>query len=918
MPNNAPQKSPEISKNKCLILVDGYGFLFRAYHSMPPLTRKDGTPTGAVYGFCNMLMKLLGDHEGDYIAVALDAGKKTFRNDIYADYKANRPPAPDDLIPQFPLVREAVEAFNLPSLQVEGFEADDLIATYTRQATQMGLDVLIVSSDKDLMQLVDDNVTMFDPLKSRFIKHEQVVEKFGVAPELVLDILSLMGDSSDNIPGVPGIGPKIAAELINQYGSLDALLERTSEVKQNKRRENLEKFKDQALLSRELASLSFEAPMQHTVEALEFKSADNVKLAKFLAEQGFKKLLARVDAGASFELSTTQQNIIKKQNDYTFKMTSFDELDGFKQWLASFNDVENLSLTLDTIKSGEIVGIAVAINIENTAYLAISSNESVENNAHGDLFGDSTASNSNDADALTITHILESLKPLLERKDVWKITHEAKALLHLAYANNIQPSSLEDVMLMAYLLGGTTQKLDIASLASEHLDIALEKIDDKSEKDVRHKTVAESVFCLGQLAYQFKSDIVANQLTSLYERIERPLVEVLARMEFKGITLDRMMLKQMSDAFSEKLTLLEKEIHEQANCEFNIGSPKQLGEVLFEKMGIEGGKKSKSGSYGTDASILEAIAANGHTIADNILEWRQISKLKSTYTDALPKQIKNDGRVHTHYAMASTSTGRLSSNAPNLQNIPTRTEEGNKIRKTFIAAKGKKLISADYSQIELRLLAHMADIGTLKQAFKDGLDIHSATASQVFNIPLADIDSETRRKAKAINFGIIYGMSAFGLANRLRISRTDAKHYIETYFKQYPGIRHYMDQTIEYAKEHGYVKTLFGRKCFVRDINAKNPALKQFSERAAINAPLQGTAADIIKKAMIKLQDAINKKGLKADILLQVHDELIIEADESAADEMVKTIQSVMESAANLSVPLTVDVGIGNNWAEIH
>ena len=406
MPNNAHQKSPETSKNKCLILVDGYGFLFRAYHSMPPLTRNDGTPTGAVYGFCNMLMKLLGDHEGDYIAVALDAGKKTFRNDIYADYKANRPPAPDDLIPQFPLVREAVEAFNLPSLQVEGFEADDLIATYTRQATQMGLDVLIVSSDKDLMQLVDDNVTMFDPLKSRFIKHEQVVEKFGVAPELVLDILSLMGDSSDNIPGVPGIGPKIAAELINQYGSLDVLLERTSEIKQNKRRENLEEFKDQALLSRELASLSFEAPMQYTVEALEFKSADNVKLATFLAEQGFKKLLARVNAGASFELSTTQQNITKKQNDYTFKTTSFDELDGFKKWLASFNDIESLSLTLDTSKSGEIIGIAVAINIENTAYLAISSDESVGNNVHGDLFGDGTASNSNDADAFTITHIL--------------------------------------------------------------------------------------------------------------------------------------------------------------------------------------------------------------------------------------------------------------------------------------------------------------------------------------------------------------------------------------------------------------------------------------------------------------------------------------------------------------------------------
>lgn len=889
--------------------------MFRAYHSMPPLTRADGTPTGAVYGFCNMLTKLLGDHEGDYIAVALDAGKKTFRNELYSDYKANRPPPPEDLIPQFPLVQEAVDAFNLKVLRKEGYEADDLIATYTKLAKEKGLDVLVVSSDKDLMQLVDAQVTMFDPLKSRFIKHEQVIEKFGVEPKLVLDVLALMGDSSDNIPGVPGIGPKIAAELINQFGGLDALLESTDQIKQAKRRENLETFKEQALLSRELARLAFDAPQEHPLDALEFEKANTEQLAAFFKHQGFKSLLARLEVGASFELSSTGA-AIKSSTPHQF--TTIETAKQLKQQLSNAGEISTISLFTDVNKANEVIGFSLSLNQGNHSYITITqASDDASSIPAGDLF--SPPQEQENSAGVTIKELVSILKPYLERKDTMLLGFDIKPLLQLLLHHSCIPAYCEDVMVMSYVLHGTSQKLEMQHLALEFLGMEIAKIDAKLEGEERQKALTLISSAIARLAQQFKLEIAKEKLLSLYARIENPLVQVLSAMEYKGIKLDRLALKSMSDAFAKQLEQLEKEIHHKAGSEFNIGSPKQLGEILFEKMSIEGGKKSKSGAYGTDASVLETIAANGHSIADDILNWRQISKLKSTYTDALPKQIKDDGRVHTHYGMASTSTGRLSSNDPNLQNIPTRTEAGNKIRETFIAEKGKKLISADYSQIELRLLAHMADIDTLKEAFKHGQDIHAATASQVFNMPLDKVTSEVRRRAKAINFGIIYGMSAFGLANRLRISRGDAKQYIENYFKQYPGIRKYMDKTIEFAKEHGFVLTLFGRKCFIRDIQGKNPAMRQFAERAAINAPLQGTAADIIKKAMVALHQHILSGKLKAEMLLQVHDELIFEVDEANAEYAATIIKNVMENVLDLSVPLlTVEVGIGHNWAEIH
>lgn len=918
MPTTKPAPATDSNKEGDeLILIDGYGFLFRAYHSMPPLTRPgDGTPVGAIYGFSNMLMKLLGQHQGDYVAVALDSGKKTFRNDLYGEYKANRPPPPEDLIPQFPMVREAVEAFNLPVLEKEGYEADDLIATYTRLAREQGLKVIVVSSDKDLMQLVGDGVEMFDPLKSRAIKEEQVQEKFGVTPDKVLDVLSLMGDSSDNIPGVPGIGPKTAAELIGEYGNLDTLLARANEIKQNKRRENLIEFADQARLSRDLVKLEHHVPTDIAVSTLALKPSDNEKLASFLSKQGFKSLVSRLDAGASFgkQESSTASPAKKKATNHSY--SKLEDLSALKNWLAKPLEIVSLSVLADTNKHSELQGFAFCLNNIQTAYIASQAKAETPKAAQNDLFS-APAESSKKSDGST--EILKLLKPILENDAILKTGQNIKPLLSLCKEHGITPKAIEDVSLLSYLLEGTVEKHDIQAMAMRHLDAAPPETNEKDmEADALAALRASQAGYIANLYPVLKHRLREDSLLSLYERIERPLVAVLAEMERVGIKLDCQALKGMSDDFAKRLHELEKEVHELAGYEFNIGSPKQLGEVLFEKMGIQGGKKSKTGAYGTDASKLEELAASGHSIADKVLAWRQISKLKSTYTDALPKQVKADGRVHTHYEMTVTNTGRLSSTDPNLQNIPTRTEEGTKIREAFIAKPGYKLISADYSQIELRLIAHMADIKALKDAFAHNQDIHATTASQVFGIPLEQVDAEHRRRAKAINFGIIYGMSTFGLASRLRIERTDAKRYIETYFKQYPGIRRYMDDTIQYAKEHGYVQTLFGRKCFIRDIQGKNPAMRQFAERAAINAPLQGTGADIIKKAMVQLPEALQKAKLDASLLLQVHDELILEVKASQAEQAATLVKKVMEGALQVSVPLTVDVGVGDNWAEIH
>ena len=927
---------------KHLFLIDGSGYIFRAYHALPPMTRPDGTPVNAVYGFTSMLTKLVEDSDADYLAVIFDTARKTFRSDIYPDYKAHRPPPPDDLIPQFALIRESVEAFGLPQSEMEGYEADDLIATYAKQAAAAGHRVTIVSSDKDLMQLIDDNISMQDPMKGNSISYAEVHKKFGVNPDKVIDVQSLAGDSADNVPGVPGIGVKTAAQLIEEYGDLDTLLKRASEIKQNKRRENLIEFADQARISRRLVTLTVDAPVREPFENFVVKAPEPEKLITFLEEQGFKSTLAKVKAdltkaGYNVQAETPILAADDGREEAGYVLVQDEaELD---EWVAAATEqgviaVDTETNSLDSLNA-ELVGVSLAVNQPvagaRACYIPLG-HVAPKNQGSFDLDGETEAPGADGAPKqITLEKAIGLLKPMLEDSGTLKIAHNAKYDSEVLARHGINMTPVDDTMLLSYVLDGGSHKHNLDDLTRLHLNrtnikygevtgtgknkISFAEVSVEAALDYAAED-ADVTLCLHKM---LKPRLVFEKMSTVYERIERPLIDVLEGMESAGIKVDVSVLKSLSDDFERRIGKLGDEIHELAGREFNIGSPKQLGEVMFDEMGLPGGKKGKTGAYGTGADILDGLALQGHDLPVKVLEWRQLSKLKSTYTDALMGQIDTKtGRVHTSFAQAVASTGRLSSNDPNLQNIPIRTEEGRKIRTAFIADKGNILLSADYSQIELRLLAHVAQIDVLKNAFKDGADIHAMTASDVFGIPLDELDGPTRNRAKAINFGIIYGISPFGLARQLGIAQSDAKSYIDAYFERYPGVKGYMEEAKEFARENGYVETIYGRRVHVPGIKDKNPARRNFMERAAINAPLQGSAADIIKRAMIMMPDALKFAKLKVQMLLQVHDELIFEVPESELEVTEKVVKKTMESAANLSVPLICDTGSGLNWDEAH
>ena len=938
-----------------VLLVDASGFIFRAFHAIQILTRPDGTPVNAVYGFITMLMKLLEDMQPDHIAVIFDSARKTFRNDIAPSYKANRTDPPDELVPQFELVREATRAFNLDCIELNGFEADDLIATYTKEALQAGADVTIVSSDKDLMQLVSDRVCMWDSIKNRKIGPEQVVEKFGVPPEKVVDVQSLAGDSTDNVPGVPGIGIKTAAQLIQEYGDLDTLLTRAIEIKQNKRRESLIEHADKARLSRELVRLRDDVPLTIPLTQLERRQPDLEHLERFLTEQGFKSILARLHsrhpkekAPASAPSMTASPSESARPSTPAPSMSSppikaryelVQTVEALEQWVADAVQQGLVAIDTETTSldqtQAELVGMSLCLQPGKACYIPLG-HIAPGSTSPLDLLGhaDSTAGQPRQ---IPFNTALDRLRPLLADSGVLKVGHNIKYDMVVLERYGMPVRPVDDSMLLSYVLEGGLHGHGMDELAQRylgHTTITFKEVAGIGKSQVTFDQVpldkaldyaAEDAEVTFRLHQMLKPRLIEEHLVAVYETLERPLIPVLTAMEQRGIKVDVPQLKQVSQEFAQRLHDLEQEIHRLAGKTFNVGSPKQLGEILFEDLKLGEGQKSKAGSYGTGADILESLAAQGHILPEKVLEWRHLEKLRSTYADALLHQINpHTNRVHTSYAMASAATGRLSSTDPNLQNIPIRTEEGRKIRKAFVAEPGHQLVSLDYSQIELRLLAHMADIPVLKQAFWDGQDIHALTASQVFGIPLDQLDSATRRKAKAINFGIIYGISPFGLARQLGIEQSEAASYIKTYFERYPGIQEYMERTKQFCREHGYVQTLFGRRCHVPGIHDKNPARRNFSERAAINAPLQGTAADILKRAMIRVPPALTQHGLmeKAHMLLTVHDELLFEVHESVIKETGSLIQTVMESATlptvKLSIPLTVDVGQGHSWDAAH
>ena len=958
-----------------LVLVDGSGYIFRAFHALPPMTRSDGTPVNAVYGFTAMLMKLVDDLKPDHVAVVFDVARKTFRSDIYADYKANRSEPPEELVPQFALVRAATEALSLPLLEAPGFEADDLIATYARVAEDAGLATLIVSSDKDLMQLVRGDITMLDPMKQRRIGPDEVFERFGVPPEKVVDVQALAGDSTDNVPGVPGIGVKTAAELIQTFGDLDSLLENAATIKQPKRRENLINFAEQARISRQLVRLRDDAPMPLELAALSTPPRDMDLLAAFLKEQEFSRLLVRIgaDSGAGNHSGNGKMGGAVRSMAPSPSPTpagasptagSPDAAgapaitpDSIKADYQLITDTDALAaflaaataqgfLAVDTETSGlnaaaaDLVGVSMALAPGKACYVPLrhGAAATAETGAiQGGL--DFSAEAPVSYTQIPFDTAIAMLQPVFEDPAVLKIGHNLKYDSHiLLWPRNggIKLSPVDDTMCLSYVLdGGRVGGHSMDHLAKHWLDYDTIKFSDvcgKGAKQVPFGTLApdaaldyaaEDADITLRLWHLFKPRLGAERVASVYERLERPLIPILADMEASGITVDRSILARMSNDFATRMAVFQTEIHQLAGEEFNIASPKQLGEILFDKMGLEGGKKAKTGAYSTSADVLEDLAASGVEIAAKVLEWRHLAKLKSTYADALVDSILAEtGRVHTSFSMVGASTGRLSSSDPNVQNIPIRTAEGRQIRTAFVAAPGHKLISADYSQIELRLVAHVAGETTMIEAFHAGIDIHARTASEVFGVPLDQMDGETRRRAKAINFGIIYGISAFGLARQLGISRGEASDYITAYFKNFPGIRDYMERIKVTAREDGYVETLFGRRIHISGFSGGNQAMRGFAERQAINAPIQGSAADIIKRAMIRIPAALNAAGLNATMLLQVHDELIFEAPEAEAEAATALITSVMENAANpvltLAVPIVAEAGIADSWADAH
>ena len=922
----------KIKKTDHFYLVDGSGYIFRAYYALPPLTRKsDGLPVGAVSGFCSMLFKLLEDSKSNenlqkptHFAVIFDSARKTFRNEIYPEYKANRSEAPDDLAPQFEYIRKSVLAFNLPSVDLLNYEADDLLATYTEQILAKGAKVTIVSSDKDLMQLYKKDVRLFDPMKNKFITPEDIVTKFGVGPEKVIDVQSLAGDSSDNVPGVPGIGVKTAAELINKYGSLEKLLDNAQEIKQNKRRETLIENKDKAIISKKLVTLMKDAPVERKVEEFYLKNIDKDRLYKFLREMEFNRLLSSVISAygePELENNSTKKKPEKKYQNINKKnyhlITSEKEID---EWIKEAEEAGELAIDTETSSldahQADLVGISLSTKIGKACYIPI-----------GHKF----------KGCLKKEAVINKLKPLLEDKSVKKVGQNIKFDFIVLFKLGINMNSMEDTMLMSYVLDAGKNRHNMDTLSEIHLQhktISFKEIVGTGKKEINFSNVeldkameyaAEDADITYRLYKIFSKNLKLKKLTNIYEIFEKPLIKILAFMEIEGIKIDNKFLKKLSEKFQKKIDKLEKEVFKISKKKFNIASPKQLGEVIYNDLKIAVLKKTKKGSFATNAGVLEDLAFKGHKFPQLVLDWRQVSKLKNTYSDALPEHINpNTKRVHTSFLLAATTTGRLASSDPNLQNIPIKSEDGKDIRKAFTAEKGSTLISADYNQIEMRILSDLADVKELKKAFKNNEDIHSLTASQVFDVDIKKVDQDMRRKAKAINFGIIYGISQYGLAKQINVSNHEADEFLNAYFSRFPEIKIYMEDTIKFCRKSGYVNNIFGRRSHFNGINDKNFNIRNFQERAAINAPIQGSASEIMRLAMIRLDKKFeNLKKDKLKILLQIHDELIFEVPEKEVKNIAKIIQEEMTSVTesdlhSFSTPLTVDINIGDNWGILH
>ena len=1000
-PQKAPSAAKPLKKGDHLFLVDGSGYIFRAYHALPPINRKsDGLQLNAVFGFCNMLWKLLREMKDDqptHLAVVFDLSEKTFRTEMYPDYKAHRPDPPDDLKPQFGLIREAVHAFDLPCLEQKGFEADDLIATYVRHANEAGATSTIVSSDKDLMQLVNDRVVMYDTMKDKKIGRDEVIEKFCVPPDKVIEVQALIGDSTDNVPGVPSIGQKTAALLINEYGDLETLLKRAGEIKQDKRRQAIIDNADKARLSKKLVTLDTNVKLDVPIGDLAVHEPDHKRLIAFLKAMEFSSLTRRVAEFSSIDiaeiepdaklavrdgssplplageddaqsasgsgksaplskpapsqpspasggglkanglltpkaLAAARLDIAHAQKFDRSKYETVRSLDRLKAWIERARDqgfvaIDTETTSLDPMQAA-LCGFSLALAANEACYVPLSHRQGGDGS--GGLFQGEVA-----PDQIPERAALDALKPLLEDNGVLKIGQNLKFDFQIFAVRGIEIASYDDTLLMSYVVdaGRSDHGLDpLAQRYFNHRTIDFNEVTkagktrmtfDCVEIDKATEYAAEDADATLRLWQVLKPRLAAEHMLNVYETLERPLLRVLADMERRGISIDRQVLSRLSGEFAQEAAGLEAEINKLAGETVNVGSPKQMGDILFGKLALPGGTKTKTGQWATGARVLDELAEQGHELPQKILEWRQVSKLKSTYTDALPGYVNpTTHRVHTSYALAATTTGRLSSSEPNLQNIPIRTEDGRKIRRAFIADRGMKLVSADYSQIELRLLAEIAGIEQLRKAFRDGLDIHAMTASEMFGVPVKNMPPEVRRRAKAINFGIIYGISAFGLANQLGIEREEAGAYIRKYFERFPGIRDYIEETKAFAKKHGFVETLFGRKCHYPDIGASNASIRAFNERAAINARLQGTAADIIRRAMIRMDGALTKKKLNAQMLLQVHDELVFEVPEAEVDKTLPVVTSVMVEAPlpalSLSVPLQVEAHAADNWDAAH
>ena len=922
----------KIKKTDHFYLIDGSGYIFRAYYALPPLTRKsDGLPVGAVSGFCSMLFKLLEDSKSNenlqkptHFAVIFDAARKTFRNEIYSDYKANRSEAPDDLAPQFEYIRKSVVAFNLPSVDLPNYEADDLIATYTEQILAKDAKVTIVSSDKDLMQLYRKDVRLFDPMKNKFITPDDIVAKFGVGPEKVIDVQSLAGDSSDNVPGVPGIGVKTAAELINKYGTLEKLLNNAHEIKQNKRRETLIENKEKAIISKKLVTLMKDTPVEREIEEFELKEIDKDKLYKFLREMEFNRLLGSVISAygePSLEEASIEVIPKKKQQDISKNnyhlITNEKEID---EWINEAEEAGELSIDTETSSldahQADLVGISLSTKIGKACYIPIG------HKSKGCLKKDI---------------VIKKLKTLLEDESVKKIGQNIKFDFIVLFKQGINMNSMEDTMLMSYVLDAGKNRHNMDTLSEIHLQhktISFKEIVGTGKKEINFSDVeldkameyaAEDADITYRLYKIFSKNLKLEKLTNIYEIFEKPLIKILAFMEIEGIKIDNKFLKVLSEKFEKKINKLEKEVFKISKKKFNIASPKQLGEVIYNDLKIAKLKKTKKGSFATNASVLEDLAFKGNKFPQLVLDWRQVSKLKNTYSDALPEHINPaTKRVHTSFLLAATTTGRLASSDPNLQNIPIKSEDGKNIRKAFIAKKDFTLISADYNQIEMRILADLADVKELKKAFRNNEDIHSLTASQVFDVDLKGVNQDMRRKAKAINFGIIYGISQYGLAKQINVSNHEADEFLNAYFSRFPEIKIYMDNTITFCRKSGYVNNIFGRRSHFNGINDKNFNIRNFQERAAINAPIQGSASEIMRLAMIRLDKKFESlKNNKSKILLQIHDELIFEVPTKEVKTITKIIHEEMASVTesdlhSFSIPLTVDVNIGDNWGILH